>query len=75
MKIIALSKGIALKEYFIEGMDNSGIHLANAPFEFKKCEYWKFEQCPLLRFPQLVYFHFGLIKCILYKWGAQVRFI
>ncbi len=39
MKIIALNKGIALKEYFIEGMDNSGTHLANAPFEFLKCEY------------------------------------
>jgi hypothetical protein len=56
-------------------MDNSGTHLANAPFEFLKCEYWKFKQRPLLWFPQLVYFHFGLIKCILYKWGAQVRFI
>jgi hypothetical protein len=56
-------------------MDNYGIHLADAPFEFKTCEYWKFEQCPLLWFPLLVYFHFGLIKCILYKWGVQVRFI
>jgi hypothetical protein len=39
MKIIALNKCIALKEYFIEGMDNCGIHLTNAPFEFNKCEY------------------------------------
>jgi hypothetical protein len=39
MKIIALNKGIALKEYFIEGMDNCEIYLPNVPFECKKCEY------------------------------------
>jgi hypothetical protein len=39
IKIIVLNEGIASKEYFIEGMDNCEIHLANAPFEFKKCEY------------------------------------
>jgi hypothetical protein len=32
-------------------MDNSGIHLANAPFEFKKCEYWNSSNVHCCDFP------------------------